>query len=92
VNVGMRQQGRERAANILDVPPDAAAIADALRQALSREFRESLKGMTNPYGDGTAAKTIVQVLATVPLERLLVKQPASLADESFATEPSSNRI
>ncbi|HXR40606.1 MAG TPA: UDP-N-acetylglucosamine 2-epimerase [Terracidiphilus sp.] len=78
VNVGMRQQGRERARNIKDVPAEAAAILAAIHQALSPEFRESLKGMTNPYGNGTAAKTIAHVLATVPLEGLLIKPPAPL--------------
>jgi UDP-N-acetylglucosamine 2-epimerase (non-hydrolysing)/GDP/UDP-N,N'-diacetylbacillosamine 2-epimerase (hydrolysing) len=91
VNVGMRQQGRERAANILDAPPERAAIVEALRRALSAEFRESLRGMSNPFGNGTAAKTIVHVLATAPLEGLLVKHPARLGGEAFLTEPSSEQ-
>ncbi len=82
VNVGMRQQGRERARNVVDVPAEAAGIRDALHHALTRKFRESLHGMTNPYGNGTAAKTIVNVLTTVPLEDLLIKQPAPLPEET----------
>jgi hypothetical protein len=34
--------------------------------------------MTNPYGNGTAAKTIAHVLTTVSLDGLLIKQPAPL--------------
>jgi hypothetical protein len=34
--------------------------------------------VTNPYGDGTAAQTIACVLASVPLDGLLIKQPAPL--------------
>jgi UDP-N-acetylglucosamine 2-epimerase (non-hydrolysing)/GDP/UDP-N,N'-diacetylbacillosamine 2-epimerase (hydrolysing) len=78
VNVGMRQQGRERARNTLDAPAETAAIAAALRKALDPEFRSGLRGMVNPYGNGTAAETIARVLTTVKLEGLLVKQP--LAD------------
>ncbi len=78
VNVGMRQQGRERARNVIDAPAEAAAIRAALERALSLTFRQSLAGMTNPYGDGTAAETIARVLASVPLDRLLIKQPAPL--------------
>jgi UDP-N-acetylglucosamine 2-epimerase (non-hydrolysing)/GDP/UDP-N,N'-diacetylbacillosamine 2-epimerase (hydrolysing) len=78
LNVGIRQQGRERARNIIDVPADSAAITGALKRALSPSFRNKLRGMTNPYGNGTAAKTIARVLATVPLDRLLMKQPQSL--------------
>jgi UDP-N-acetylglucosamine 2-epimerase (non-hydrolysing)/GDP/UDP-N,N'-diacetylbacillosamine 2-epimerase (hydrolysing) len=78
VNVGIRQQGRERARNVLDAPAETAAIVAAIQRALSPEFRESLRGMENPYGDGTAAKTIARVLTTVPLDGLLIKQPAPL--------------
>ena len=87
VNVGMRQQGRERARNIIDVPANAAAIRDALDRALSPAFRKSLDGMTNPYGDGTAAQMIASVLSSVPLDGLLIKQPAplpQLAESSHA--------
>ena len=75
VNVGMRQQGRERARNTIDAPAEPESIRAALERALDPTFRSSLAGMTNPYGDGTAAETIARVLATVPLEGLLVKQP-----------------
>jgi UDP-N-acetylglucosamine 2-epimerase (non-hydrolysing)/GDP/UDP-N,N'-diacetylbacillosamine 2-epimerase (hydrolysing) len=78
VNVGMRQQGRERARNVIDAPAETAAILAAITQALSPEFRESLRGMVNPYGDGSAATTIARVLTTVPLDGLLIKQPAPL--------------
>ncbi len=78
VNVGMRQQGRERARNILDAPADKNAICDALTQALDPAFRVGLRGMVNPYGNGTAAATIAHILAAVPLEGLLIKQPAPI--------------
>jgi UDP-N-acetylglucosamine 2-epimerase (non-hydrolysing)/GDP/UDP-N,N'-diacetylbacillosamine 2-epimerase (hydrolysing) len=82
VNVGMRQQGRERARNVIDAPPETAAILAALARALDPQFRASLRGMANPYGDGTAAATIARVLTTVPLDGLLIKQPAPLTEES----------
>jgi UDP-hydrolysing UDP-N-acetyl-D-glucosamine 2-epimerase len=74
VNIGMRQQGRERARNIVDAPPVATSILDAVHKAESRDFRTSLEGMTNPYGDGCAAERIVHVLTTLPSrDELLVK-------------------
>jgi len=78
VNVGMRQQGRERARNIIDVPADKDRILRALIRALKPEFRQKIRGMKNPYGDGTAAKTITKVLTMVRLDKLLVKEPAAL--------------
>jgi len=74
VNIGLRQQGRERAANIIDAPPSTAAILSAVERARSDAFRSTLKGMKNPYGDGRAAEKIVEVLTTVPLENLLMKR------------------
>ena len=85
VNVGIRQQGRERARNVIDVPADASAIVAALGHALSPTFRKDLAGMTNPYGEGDAATMIASVLSSVPLDGLLIKQPAP---QSQLTEPA----
>ncbi|MFZ1134917.1 MAG: UDP-N-acetylglucosamine 2-epimerase [Candidatus Korobacteraceae bacterium] len=75
VNVGMRQQGRERARNILDAAPDKAEILAKVALARSADFKVSLQGMQNPYGDGHASEKIVSVLTSVPLgEHLLVKK------------------
>jgi UDP-N-acetylglucosamine 2-epimerase (non-hydrolysing)/GDP/UDP-N,N'-diacetylbacillosamine 2-epimerase (hydrolysing) len=71
VNIGLRQQGRERARNIVDAEPLADAILKAVRTAQSDEFRASLAGMCNPYGDGYAAEKIVEVLTNVPLSQTL---------------------
>ena len=81
VDVGIRQQGRERAHNVIDVPAEKGAICAALELALSRDFRDGLAGMANPYGEGTAAVTIARVLTSVPLEGLLIKEPAKLAGD-----------
>lgn len=85
VNVGIRQQGRERARNVVDASAARVAICAALERALDPEFRSGLAGMTNPYGDGTAAETIANVLATVSLERLLIKEPRPLPSDSGST-------
>ena len=78
VNVGMRQQGRERPANVIDAPANKDAIRAALSKALTPEFRAALAGMENPYGKGTASKTILSVLLETPLEGILIKAPAPL--------------
>ncbi len=75
VNVGMRQQGRERSPNILDATPEKGDILAKAKIARSEGFRRSLDGMQNPYGDGHASEKIVSVLASVPLgEKLLIKK------------------
>ena len=75
VNVGIRQQGRERPANVLDALPTCESILSKIEEARSPAFRQSIDGMTNPYGDGHAAERIVKVLTTLPpSEHLLLKR------------------
>jgi UDP-N-acetylglucosamine 2-epimerase (non-hydrolysing)/GDP/UDP-N,N'-diacetylbacillosamine 2-epimerase (hydrolysing) len=75
VDVGLRQQGRERARNVIDAAPEVRAILKAIATAKGTDFRRSLQGMTNPYGEGLASEKIVEVLTTVPLgEELLLKR------------------
>jgi UDP-hydrolysing UDP-N-acetyl-D-glucosamine 2-epimerase len=74
VNIGSRQAGRERAANVIDCDPDAKAIGDAVGRALSPTFKQSLIGLVNPYGDGHAAERMVKCLREVEIgDRLLRK-------------------
>ena len=79
VNVGLRQQRRERARNVIDAAPDTDSILAAIAKAKSSEFRGSLRGMTNPYGEGFASDKIVEILTTIPLgEELLMKRHAPI--------------
>jgi UDP-hydrolysing UDP-N-acetyl-D-glucosamine 2-epimerase len=75
VNIGMRQRGREHGHNVLDAAATVESILDCVQRASSPEFRRSLRGMENPYGDGRAAERIVSVLAKALLgEELLIKR------------------
>ncbi len=83
VNVGIRQQGRQRAANVVDVEASSEAILAATHRALEPEHRASLEGIENPYGDGQAAARIVEILASTPLgEQLLLKRAAYIDGSS----------
>jgi UDP-hydrolysing UDP-N-acetyl-D-glucosamine 2-epimerase len=72
VNIGTRQEGRVRAANVIDVGYRQEEILDGVRRALDASFRESLRSMANPYDAGGAAELIVDRLASVDLDRALV--------------------
>ena len=63
VNVGTRQQGRERGANVIDVEHDRVAIAGAIREHMTRG-RPSADHL---YGDGQAGRRIADCLATAAL-------------------------
>jgi UDP-hydrolysing UDP-N-acetyl-D-glucosamine 2-epimerase len=72
VNIGTRQQGRVRAANVIDVGYERAVILDGIRKAVQPEFRDGLRQMKNPYGCGRASDIIVERLKSVPLDKRLV--------------------
>ncbi|MCP5372622.1 MAG: UDP-N-acetylglucosamine 2-epimerase (hydrolyzing) [Hyphomicrobiales bacterium] len=75
VNVGRREAGRLRAANVIDVAEDRAAIKAGIAKALDPAFRAGLAGLVNPLAaDRPAADTIAERLLSVPLDdRLLDK-------------------
>jgi len=75
VNVGIRQRGREHGVNVIDVEANVDAIVAAAEKAQSRNFREALRGMANPYGDGGAAARIARILADTPIdEQFIIKR------------------
>jgi UDP-N-acetylglucosamine 2-epimerase len=67
VNIGTRQRGRIRAANVIDVGYRRDDISQGVTKALDPAFRDSLKSLVNPYGTGDASEKIVDRLRTVPL-------------------------
>jgi len=91
VNIGLRQQGRERARNVVDALADVRSIQDAVRLAGSTGFRRSLLGMTNPYGEGFASEKIVRVLTTVPLTRELLMKRHALAPVAIERARSAHQ-
>lgn len=82
VNIGNRQAGRTRAANVIDSESERAAISAAIGRALDPKFRASLAGLRNPYGDGHAAESIVARLQAVKLD-------ASLLAKKFVDLPTT---
>jgi len=63
VNIGNRQEGRDRGRNVIDVSYDREAIKAAIQQHIKNDRYES----ENIYGSGLAGKAIADVLASVKL-------------------------
>jgi UDP-hydrolysing UDP-N-acetyl-D-glucosamine 2-epimerase len=60
VNVGPRQEGRDRGSNVVDVDYEAPQIADAVRA----QVENGPYGMEPIYGDGHAGERIADILAS----------------------------
>ena len=74
VNIGPRQDGRLKAASVIDCGEDADSIAAALTRALDPAFRAGWPAELSLYGQGDSAAAICKVLREVPLDGLLVKR------------------
>ncbi len=75
VNIGTRQQGRERPNNVIDVPYNKKAIIGAVKKALyDKKFATIVRKVVNPYGDGKASGRIVKIMKTVSLKDIIQKK------------------
>ena len=75
INIGTRQQGREKAENVIDVDYNCDEILSALKFIESEDYQKQLKSCVNPYGDGKACEMICKILKEIELnDELLNKQ------------------
>jgi UDP-N-acetylglucosamine 2-epimerase (non-hydrolysing)/GDP/UDP-N,N'-diacetylbacillosamine 2-epimerase (hydrolysing) len=76
VNIGTRQDGRQRASNVIDVGYNKKEILVGIHKALyERKFLRRLKKCINPYGDGKAGARIAKLLNKIKIsEELLNKK------------------
>lgn len=74
INIGIRQEGRERGKNILDIKDDSVkSIHNAIIKAL-RTKKSSHKITDYIYGKGIAAKKIVRILEKINLNKDLIQK------------------
>jgi len=69
VNIGSRQNGRERGNHVVDVGYDRHSIVEAIRKQLA-------VGRYPPeyvYGDGEAGRRIAEIIATYDISRVQKK-------------------
>lgn len=75
INIGSRQQGRGRSANIIDVPPEKNKILDAIHYSLhDKQFKRKVHSCKNQFGDGSAAQRMITILKELPLNETLIQK------------------
>jgi GDP/UDP-N,N'-diacetylbacillosamine 2-epimerase (hydrolysing) len=78
VNIGERQDRRERSCNVLDVDYSKERIRKAIYKAIyDKEFRKKVKNCKNPYGDGKAGQRITDVLSKIKIDKKLLQKQIS---------------
>lgn len=86
VNVGSRQTGRIRGANVIDVNCSKTEIQKGIKIALSKTFNKNIRNLQNPYdkyGDGKTAYRIKERLKKIKIGADSVKK--SFYDLDFNT-------
>lgn len=75
VNIGTRQEGRERGKNIIDVGHSKQEIVKAIGRALTdRDFLEEVRKCESPYGDGKASRRIAEILSKIETTPELIRK------------------
>ncbi len=75
VNIGSRQERRERAENVIDIDHDKNEIIGAIEMILQDKiFKLNLTECVNPYGSGNAGVTIADILSTIKLDKALLQK------------------
>lgn len=74
LNIGDRQTGRIQAKSVINCDPKKQEILQALKKALSFEFRQNIQDIENPYEKEGTAKTIKNILKQFDLGNILKKE------------------
>ena len=71
VNIGTRQQGRQRPKNVIDVACKKEDIKKAIKKALyDKNFKKIILKAKNPYGDGHSSERIVKILKNIDIKKI----------------------
>ena len=74
VNIGIRQESRERSSNVIDVDHSFEQIVSAVELGLSQKFKTSIQKIINPYGKGNASEIICEKLANIEISKKLIQK------------------
>ena len=72
INIGPRQKSRFNAGNVIFVDYDENEINNAIVLTQSNLFKENIKYIKNPYGNGESALNIANVLFTLNIDKELI--------------------
>jgi len=74
INIGSRQEGRLKSSSVVDCLPCLDSILESFKLVYSADFQKLLHNSVNPYGEGGAVNSILNVLSTFSLDGILNKE------------------
>ncbi len=73
INIGDRQKGRIQAESTVNCSSQKEDIIRAFQKVQSEEFRNKLKDITNPYGNGNVSNRIIGIFKAMSIDKLSQK-------------------
>ena len=74
INIGDRQKGRLRHESVIDTDYSVTSIKSGIEKAMSSEFRNKIQNQELKFGDGNAAKKIVEILKNIKIDENLMRK------------------
>jgi len=74
VNIGNRQQNREKADYVLDVPNNKQEILSAIKLSLTEKHKIKIRKCKHPYGSGNSSEKIIEILSSITINRRMIEK------------------
>ncbi|PSV56330.1 UDP-N-acetylglucosamine 2-epimerase (hydrolyzing), partial [Photobacterium profundum] len=68
VNIGTRQKGRLAAKSVLNTQPTQTSMADAIKVAVTRNYKQRDEQIHNPYGQGDSSAKVIEMIKSLNFE------------------------
>ena len=89
INIGNRQVGRLSAGNVVFSEFSKHSLVEALKEINSSEFREKIRLISNPYGDGKSSPKVLRILKDLKLVGLQNKKSDPLRAHEYSEKNPS---
>ena len=73
INIGDRQKGRTKASSTLDCMPNKFSISQAIKKALSKNFKRKIVSSKNPYELTDSSTKVLNILKKIKIKNVLKK-------------------
>lgn len=74
INIGDRQLGRVFTKNVINCNYNSKKIEKSFKKLFSKSFKDQLKNIINPYGDGKVSKKITNIIIRTKLDKIIKKR------------------
>lgn len=75
VNIGRRQIGRFQAKNVINIEEyEQNLIYKGIKKAYTKEFKDTLNNIKNPYGDSNATDKIIDIIQNIEVSTELLNK------------------